>query len=522
MNRLRLLTLPVVAPVVLLAAFVFGAPDGQLRAAVAGNQPPTVVFVLFDEFPVIDLQNAKGGIDSGRFPNFARLAQSSTWFENTTTLSASTDFAVPAILTGNPPKHGALPTAREYPNNLFTLLGRRYRLVVTETETRLCPARLCKRKQPYTASRRAAPDLGSKLPRIDVRTFYRGRVHSFNRFAAALRPPGRGPPTLYFVHVLLPHTPWVFLPDGRGRALARTNAPGHTGERWWSSDLAVQAWQRHLLQVGYTDRLFGHLLKRLHETGLWDNALIVATADHGISFRGGDLRRHPTKTNLADLAFTPLFMKLPGEQDARIVDRHVVSVDILPTIAEVLGLEIPWKTAGRSALDGGAGSGTVKVQDVAAPYPAILAQRQASLARLLRLFGTGTWGLQFYGTGRYRALVGKRLRAVGIAGHIYGEARVDAVGSSMLRALPRRSPLIPSPLVGDLAGVEPGTPLALALNGRIAAVTTAYRDPSGPIRFSALAAEFGFSDGRNRARLFAVSGPASRPVLRELWLSLSR
>jgi len=239
---------------------------------------------------------------------------------------------------------------------------------VTESQTRLCPKRLCKRKHPDTASRLsslysdarivylhllAPPALekrlpvideswtnfgadttgnlgeGTVLPKIDMRTFYKGRVRAFNRFVASFRPPGRGPPTLYFIHVLLPHTPWVFLPDGRGRALARTNAPGRVGERWYDSDLAVQAWQRHLLQVGYTDRLLGLFLRRLHETGLWDKALIIVTPDHGISFRGGDLRRHPTRTNLAELAFTPLFVKLPGEQDGRVVDRHVVTVDIL-------------------------------------------------------------------------------------------------------------------------------------------------------------------------------------------------
>jgi hypothetical protein len=562
------LTALVAAPFVFLGVFLFDTPvekllfpNDQVRAAIANvRHPAPVVFLLFDEFPVIDLEDGTGQIDARRFPNFARLAQGSIWFRNTTTVSASTTFAVPALLTGNPPKRGALPIVQDYPNNLFTLLGRRYRMEVTESQTRLCPQRLCKRKRPDSASRLsslysdartvylhliAPPALeerlpvideswmnfgadttgslgeGTKLPKIDLRTFYKGRVRAFNRFVASFRPPGRGPPTLYFIHVLLPHTPWVFLPDGRGRALARTNAPGRVGERWYSSDLAIQAWQRHLLQVGYTDRLLGHFLRRLHKTGLWDKALIIVTPDHGISFRGGDLRRHPTKTNLAELAFTPLFVKLPGQQQGRVVDRHVVTLDVLPTIADVIGVKIPWKTVGISALAEGPGSGTVKVQNVSAPYSEALAQREASLARQLRLFGVGTWGLRFDGTGRYRALVGKRVDALRVVGHVDAKATVDGVGSRMIRNLPRRSPLIPSPLVGGLSGVERGTPLALALNGRIAALSLAYRDPAGPIRFSELAAEFAFSAGRNRAQLFALSGPASSPVLRELRVSLS-
>ena len=564
------LTVLVAAPFVFLGVFLFDTPveklvfpNEQVRAAVANVRHPTpIVFLLLDEFPVIDLEDANGQIDARRYPNFAALARSSTWFRNATTVSASTTFAVPAILTGNLPKRGALPIVQDYPNNLFTLLGGRYRLVVTESQTRLCPQRLCKRKKPDTASRLsslysdarivylhllAPPKLEerlpaideswmnfdsstteeitvndrTRLPKIDLRTFYKGRIRAFNRFVASLKPPGRGPPTLYFIHVLLPHTPWVFLPDGRGRALARTNAPGRIGERWYNPELAVQAWQRHLLQVGYTDRLLGHFLRKLHRTGLWDKALIIVTPDHGVSFRGGDLRRHPTKTNLAELAFTPLFVHLPGEREGQVVDRHVVTTDILPTIAEVIRVKIPWKTDGTSALDGGNGSGMVKVQNVSAPYPAELTQRQASLDRQIRLFGSGTWGLRFYGTGKYRTLVGRRLSTLRISGSAHGEAKVDAVGSKLLHALPRRSPLIPSPLMGGLSGVESGTPLALALNGRVAAVTEAYRDPAGPIRFSALAAEFAFTSGRNRAQLFVISGPAAGPVLRELRLSLS-
>jgi hypothetical protein len=118
--------------------------------------------------------------------------------------------------------------------------------------------------------------------------------------------------------------------------------------------------------------------------------------------------------------------------------------------------------------------------------------------------------------------VGERVKTLSVVGHAAGEAKVDALGSRLLGSLPRRSPLIPSPLMGrSLSGVEKGTPLALALNGRIAGVTKAYRDPAGPIRFSALAAEFTFRAGRNRAQMFVVSGPPSRPVLRELRLSLS-
>jgi Sulfatase len=560
------------APPIFLAVFLFGTPVEKLvfpsaeasAAAARARHPAPVVFLLFDEFPVIDLQDRSGAIDAARFPNFARLARGSIWFRNTTTLSANTTVAVPVILTGKKAKRGALPIYQDHPNNLFTLLGRRYRMVVKETQTRLCPARLCKRKGPDAASRLSslysdvrtvylhliAPpaleerlpvideswgDFGAnptaglatpaKLPKVDFSTFYRGRVRDFNRFVGSFRPPGHGPPTLYYLHVLLPHAPWLYFPDGRVRAVTTTNAPGRNGERWWSSQLAVQAWQRHLLQLGYTDRLLGRFLRRLHRTGLWDKALVVVTSDHGVSFRGGDLRRHATRRNLAELAFTPLFVKLPGQEEGRIVDaRHVRTVDLLPTIADVLGVRIPWRTDGRSALVGGAGSRRVNVAGVRAPYASTLAQRRRSLERQLGLFGSGGWGTAFSGTGRYRGLVGTPLARLRPAAAASGaKATLDAVGSRLLLAFPRRSPLVPSPLAGTLSGVRTGDAIAFALNGRVAAVSVAYRNPAGgPLHFSELADESAFHAGRNSLRAFVVTGPQTSPELRELRVSLSR
>ena len=44
---------------------------------------------------------------------------------------------------GPPPHWGQLPIAADHPTNIFTLLGDRYRLNVSEPATDLCPERLC-------------------------------------------------------------------------------------------------------------------------------------------------------------------------------------------------------------------------------------------------------------------------------------------------------------------------------------------------------------------------------------------
>ena len=192
--------------------------------------------------------------------------------------------------------------------------------------------------------------LEETLPKVNLHTFYIGRLDDFKTFLGKLRAPRRNAPTLNYLHVLMPHGPWLYFPDGRVRAVASPRAPGRKGDLWTYEPLAQQAWQRHLLQVGYTDVLLGRLIDRLQQTGLWDKALIVVTADEGDSFRGGDFRRNPSKTNLSTVAFIPLFVKLPGQTRGRVIDRRVTTVDILPTIADVLGVKVPWRLDGSSAL----------------------------------------------------------------------------------------------------------------------------------------------------------------------------
>ena len=484
--------------------------------------------------------------------------ESSTWFRNTTTLSASTTVAVPGDPDRATPKKGALPIAQDYPNNLFTLLGKRYRMKVDRGADRLCPRRLCKRKQPRTpeapllallgrARRLPAPDraadaraaaacdrrvvgqtsartpatelerAGDELPKVNLKTFYIGRVQRLQPLRGVVPAPARRPPTLDFLHVLFPHTPWLYLPDGRVRAVASRARPGRTGERWWSAQLAEQAWQRHLLQVGYTDRLLGTFIDRLHATGLWDKALVVVTADHGISFRGGDLRRDPSKTNLGRPRVHPAVRQAardrPGPWSSTGTSRRRTSSRRSPS---VLGVKIPWKTTGRSALAGGPGSSTVKRAERHAPYAADLAQRAADRSRASSpSSGAATGGRSSRRPARTgRSSAGRSGRFTWPAPGGDGD-RGQASGASSCapsrgarRSFRRRSS-------ARSRAWRPGTRSRSRSNGRIAAVSAAYRDPSGgPVRFSVLPAESAFRTGRNSVRLFVVSGSPSSPAAR--------
>ena len=368
-----------------------------------------VVMVVFDELSLPTLMDASRRIAAERYPRFAELSRRSHWFRNATTSAEFTTVAIPNILTGRYRGEGPgspfLATHRKHPNNLFTLLAPEYQLHIVETMTHLCPRALCGQAlfddQPV---RRLAfllqdaavvyahsvlpVDLAKKLP--DIGNQWRDfgnlwRVHGkqvarleggrkpqiFADFVAGLRT--GVPRALHFLHSGLPHMPWRYLPSGKSYGTPGTGFLidyGLTDEGWDGNETStLQAYQRYLLQLRYTDRLLGDLIDALDAGGQWDPALIVITADHGISFHPGESRRRVGDTTSQDLLPVPLFIKLPHQLEGTVSDRNAELVDILPTLTDV-------PRSGRAAVADG--------RHVAAGYKDPRARREGRLLASLQ------------------------------------------------------------------------------------------------------------------------------------------
>ena len=131
-----------------VSRLVLPANLAQVDVGVDPGAP--VVFIVFDEFPVVSLLDRAGQIDVDRYPNFAALAEMSTWYKHTATAHDNTLWAVPALLTGDVPYPSRLPTTADYPGNLFTLLAGSHEMHVVEPYTHLCPADLCEGRNTST------------------------------------------------------------------------------------------------------------------------------------------------------------------------------------------------------------------------------------------------------------------------------------------------------------------------------------------------------------------------------------
>ncbi len=112
--------------------------------------------------------------------------------------------------------------------------------------------------------------------------------------------------------------------------------------------------QRYLLQLGFVDRLLGRLIRQLKRTGIYDDTLILVTADHGFAWQVGvPTRRSVSNGNVEELTPVPFFVKAPGQRRGRVNDAYVETLDVTPTIADVLGMRLGYRTDGSSAFSRG-------------------------------------------------------------------------------------------------------------------------------------------------------------------------
>jgi hypothetical protein len=546
------------APAVFLAIFLFFSPvndltfaSGSAETANVSSHVP-VVMVVFDEVSTIAFEDARERIDPVLYPNLAALARDGTWFRYATAPTDLTGTATPTILTGMLAKRHRPPILSSYPRNLFTLLGRRYRMKVSQEATDLCPHDLCEDASGESAAARdraLASDLGlvylhviapkgieRDLPSVSdtlgnfgadtgttrtagspghtghdevLHELGGGRPARFESFVRSIDRTAR--PTLYYKHSLLPHVPFQYFPDGhRYRTQPHEVLPGLVDAPSWGDDYLLQeAYQRHLLQAGFADRLLGTLLRRLREKDLYERALIVVTADNGESFLHHASRHLATPETVEDIADTPLFIKRPFQHAGRISDRHVRTQDVLPTIADVLGIRMPWRVEGESIFDRSARiPSNIEVYErsgrrLTLSLPEFKRRIRASLARKIRLFGSNGRGPGLFGIGPHPELIGRPVGALPRA-----PVGAEINGAPAYSSVHLRSDFLPAQLTGTIheAGGPQVRDLAAALNGRIVAVGQSFTlAGSHAENFSIMLPESAFREGRNDLQLLSVT-----------------
>jgi hypothetical protein len=546
--------------VLFLVSFLVLSPTSRLLsnddAAVDGvavpELPGPVVVLILDEFPLTTLLRDDGTINAERYPHFAELAERTTWFRNASSHQSLTNLAVPTLLTGRISTSEQLPSWQDHPHNLVSMLAGSVPVHRHELVTDLCPPDLCTPPpaQPLSQAvedvavvyghRALPPALRDDLPAID---------HAWGGFGDELgggaeptdepanaergddpfaRWKGLGleaksapaqaadlveranavdaEPALHLIHVALPHYPWILTPWGT-RLMEfpkRVEDPADPAYQW-SSRLQYQL---HSLQVGAADAAIGEVIGHLDDAGIWDDTTLVVVSDHGTGLLPPDFGRKRTDSNQQELFRVPFFIHAPGQRAGEVVDEPAQSIDLLPSLVDLLDISADWEFEGHSLFDGS--DATVEPRVGVAFEPAL---------EVVRRHHEDTphgwdWNA-IAAVGEHGDLVGRPLSEVTVGDASRWSWSPDHAAD--FAALPTAEGKTPQLLTGVVSGGGEGRPpeLVVAVNGTIGGALGGYQPDGGAWRFASVLGPY-LVDGANDIRAYEVEERGGGIVLHEL------
>jgi arylsulfatase len=169
-------------------------------------------------------------------------------------------------------------------------------------------------------------------------------------------------PFFLFIQTVDPHDPYD-PPEGFRDLATGHTIPGLSGKEALTRLLTLpgdkirsrqaRRLRKHLralydCEIRHNDYYFGQTLEFLRHRGLYDNTVVVLTADHGEAFRehGYDVYHSAFYENTIRV---PLILKPPTSRGEVRVDEPVQHIDLVPTLLEMVGLDSPG-LPGRSLL----------------------------------------------------------------------------------------------------------------------------------------------------------------------------
>jgi len=548
-----------------MQAEIFGMAPKRSVGTQAANPVPIVV-VAFDGLCAMSLLNEQHEIDTVRYPAFAKLARHSNFYRNATSVHCRTTQAMPAILTGQLPDAAKVsPVESNHPQNLFRLLhdSGQFEMTVFEPLTRLCPPEL-RVLEKHSSYAEQLSELTSILAQVYLATilpddFELLQLHipriwfGFVPDEPGLQVPSKGliiygwdgeheiqirhftdtlvksdKPRLNFLHLVVPHDPWSHLPSGkeyiRNSRISEGTAGafGELGELWGPDELMVQyGWQRYLLQLQYADRCLGRILDRLETIDQFDRSLLIVVADHGMAFVPGQERRTPTNATVADLMSVPLFIKLPNQKIGQTSDMNVETIDVLPTIADIIKLPLADAVDGESLVAQNFHERPRKTMHLEGDQTIVVdpefSQRFDYVDRMVAVFGTGGQDDRLWNMNTIPELVGKEITASNIGSASHWTVNLERGGEKYDAAKPD---FVPSYYLGSLEGPKISSPvqIAIAINGRIAATTRTSTNSTTSREWTVLLREEFFTAATDKTRLFEIEQSNGPFILHELFM----
>jgi arylsulfatase A-like enzyme len=349
------------AALAVAGAAVLGLPPLLGDGGTPDPSRPSVVLVSIDTLRPDRL--GVGGCPRGTSPEIDRLCRESLFFSEALTVSPGSGASHAALLTSRYPVSNGVHTnfsisdeSLETWTELLQACG--YRTGGFATNVYLSdrfgfPQGFGTYVQTGVVERLDEPS-AAVLPRTlafrALLDHVRGRfdVKRDPSFESALRWIGESRrPTFLFLHLMDVHAPYVPPPP-----YDLLYGATREGDRGWEGKVNPYGWRRseaaYLAEIRFADRKMGRWRRVMEEQGRLDDTIVVLTSDHG-----ENLADHAPEfahgNTLYDATLRVLLaVRAPGRVEPGLDDRIVENVDVLPTVAPLLGLAASPEWEGRN------------------------------------------------------------------------------------------------------------------------------------------------------------------------------
>ncbi len=216
-----------------------------------------------------------------------------------------------------------------------------------------------------------------------------------------------------------------------------------------------------------------------------------------------------TERNADEVYRVPLFIKAPGQVAGDVVDDTAMTIDVLPSIVDLLDAQVDWQFDGHSLYDGSERHTAPRVN------PDVGAALAIAAARAEHYHGDDWIGLA--AVGPVGDLVGRDVDELTVGPASELTATLDQ--ADLLEQLPTADGTAPFVLTGTVTGQsasadEPGE-LLVAVNGVLAGVVGDFQGSGGRWTFTGYVADH-YRSGRNEIDLYEVVRQGDDATLHQL------
>jgi arylsulfatase A-like enzyme len=398
-NAWRATRYPIAAVAIICAVVVSSAMLHRQEAAHAANAAqvaavktrPSVVLITLDSFAAE--QSNLFGATQTTTPKLAAFAAHATVFDHAISASNFTGPAIASMHTGTYPwTHRIVQQQNHFasapPTLAATLRAAGYRTAYfnanwwADPRHTLSDEGWMERHGPFDAvpmprgrrfCRAAACDtarLATVPPLAELAEYYEVALKRLGLFERVRYPPDPllteakrwltansdgGAPVLLWVHLFPPHDPYYppapflfhFLPERKLSTMSELmSEPLHVAAPHSADDVAALR-SRYREGLLYVDDRVGAFLDDPAVARILQDSIVVIAADHGESF-GRDFVGHTGPKLDQSLIHIPLLIRVPRQAEPARIPAIVSQTDLMPTLIDLVGLEIPSTVEGTS------------------------------------------------------------------------------------------------------------------------------------------------------------------------------